>query len=80
MTRVGLDIAAQDAVRPAGGFDGISIAPALATAAAVIMLARPLPCESLLGPKSLKRTTAVLTIATIAVTITGFKRILLAIT
>jgi hypothetical protein len=57
--------------RPAGGSDGISIAPALDTAAAVLAL--PLPCESLLGPKSLKRIPAVHTIATIAATITGIK-------
>jgi hypothetical protein len=41
--------------RPAGGSDGISIAPALDTTAAVIILALSLPSESLPGPKSLKR-------------------------
>jgi hypothetical protein len=49
---------AQDTVGPAGGCDGISIAPALETAAAVIILALPLACEALLGPKSFKRMTA----------------------
>ena len=48
---------AWDADWPAGGSDGISIAPALDTTAAVIIVALPLPCESLLGPKSLKRIT-----------------------
>jgi hypothetical protein len=38
--------------RPAGS-DGISIAPALDTVAAVI-IPLPLPCESLAGPKSLR--------------------------
>jgi len=41
--------------RLAGGSDGISIAPALDTTAAVIILALSLPSESLPGPKSLKR-------------------------
>ena len=56
----------------AGGSDGITIAPALDTAAAVI-IPLPLPCESLPGPKSLKRIAAVPTTATIAATITGIK-------
>jgi hypothetical protein len=47
---------APDAGGPAGGSEGISIAPALDTAAAVIMLA--LPCEWLPAPKSLKRIAA----------------------
>jgi hypothetical protein len=46
-----------DTGRAAGGSDGISLAPALDTTAAVIILALPLPCESLPGPKSLKRIT-----------------------
>ena len=46
-----------DTDRPAGSADGISIAPAVDTATAVIILALPLPCESLPGPKSLKRIT-----------------------
>lgn len=58
---------------PVGGSDGISIAPALETAAAVIILAAPLSCEALLGPKSLKRIPAVAPIATIAATIAGLK-------
>jgi hypothetical protein len=62
---------AQDADWPAGGSDGISIAPALDTAAAVIALALPLPCELLPGPKSIRRTPAVARIATIKVTIAG---------
>jgi hypothetical protein len=62
---------AQDVDRPAGGCDGIWIAPALDTAAAVIILALPPPCESLPGPKSLKRMTAVPTTATKAVASTG---------
>jgi hypothetical protein len=62
---------AQDADRMVAGCDGIWIAPALDTAAAVIILALPLPSESLPGPKSLKRMTAVPTTATKAVTSTG---------
>jgi hypothetical protein len=61
-----------DADRPVGGADGNSIAPALDTAAAVIILALPLPCESP-GPTSLKRMTAVPTTATNAATITGIE-------
>jgi hypothetical protein len=57
--------------RPAGGSGGISIAPTLDTVAAGLAL--PLPSESLLGPKSLKRIPAVHTIATITTTITGIK-------
>ena len=60
---------AYDTARPAGGSDGISIAPALDTAAAVLAL--PLPCESSLGPKSSKRIPAVHTIAIITADITG---------
>jgi hypothetical protein len=48
---------AWDTGRPAGASDEISIAPALDTAAAVIILALPLPRDLLPGPKSLKRTT-----------------------
>jgi hypothetical protein len=43
---------------PAGGPDGISIAPALDTADAVIIVALPLLRGSPAGPKSLKRTRA----------------------
>jgi hypothetical protein len=43
---------AWDADWLAGGSDGISVAPALDTAAAVIILALPLFCEPLPGPKS----------------------------
>jgi hypothetical protein len=59
--------------RPAGGSDGISIAPALDTVTAVIILAAPLSCEALLGPKSLKRIPAVAPIATIAANIADLK-------
>jgi hypothetical protein len=45
-----------DSGRLAAGSDGISIAPALDTTAAVIILALRLPCEPLSGPKSPKRT------------------------
>ena len=55
------------------GSEGVSIAPALATAAAVIILAVALSCEVLLGPKSSKRIPAVLAIATITATITGLR-------
>jgi hypothetical protein len=44
--------------RPAGGPDGISIAPALDSAAAVIIVALPPLGESMPGAKSLKRTRA----------------------
>ena len=47
---------AQIVGRPVGGLDGISIAPALDTAAAEIIVALPLLRELLPGPKSLKRT------------------------
>jgi hypothetical protein len=56
-----------------GSFDGISMAPALDTAAAVIILAVALSCEALLGPKSSKRIPAVLAIATITVTVAGLR-------
>jgi hypothetical protein len=56
----------------AGGSDGITVAPALDAAAAVI-IPSPLPCESLPRPKSLRRIAAVPTTATIAATITGIK-------
>src|SRR5260221_653737 len=46
-----------DSGRLAVGSDGISIAPALDTTAAVIILALWLPCEPLSGPKSPKRIT-----------------------
>ncbi len=49
---------AQAVGRPAGGPDGISIAPALDTADAVIIVALPLLRGSPAGPKSLKRTRA----------------------
>src|SRR5712691_11796450 len=52
--------------RPAGGSEGISIAPTLDTAADVIILALPLSCESLPGRKLL-RIPAVPTTATITV-------------
>ena len=55
------------------GSEGVSIAPALATAAAVIIHAVALSCEVLLGPKSSKRIPAVLAIATITATITGLR-------
>jgi hypothetical protein len=55
--------------RPAGS-DGISIAPALDTVAAVPL---PLPCESLAGPKSLERIAAVPATATVVAIITGTK-------
>jgi hypothetical protein len=58
--------------RPAGGSEGISIAPALDTAADVIILALRLSCESLPGRKFM-RIPAVPTTATITVTITGIK-------
>jgi hypothetical protein len=57
---------------PAVGCGGISIAPALDTAAAEIILALPPPCEPFPGLKSLRRTPAVAKTATIAVTIAGF--------
>ena len=57
--------------RPAGGVDGTSIAPALDTAAAVIILALPPYCELASGPKSLNRMPAVPASATNAVTSTG---------
>jgi hypothetical protein len=62
----------QDADWPAGGGDGISIAPALESAAAVIILALLLPCEPFPGLRSLKRTPAVATTAMIVITIGGF--------
>ena len=43
--------------RPATGFGKISMAPALDSAAAVIILALALFCELFPAPKSLKRTT-----------------------
>jgi hypothetical protein len=46
-----------DSGRLAAGSDGISIAPALDTTAAVIILALRLSCEPLPGPKSPRRTT-----------------------
>jgi len=52
-----VDVNRVDTGQPAGGSDEISIAPALDTAAAVIMLALLPPCELLPGPKSLKRIT-----------------------
>ena len=58
--------------RPAGGSEGISIAPTLDTAAEVIILALSLSCELLPGRKLL-RIPAVPTTATITVTITGIK-------
>jgi len=64
-------LAQKEADRPAGGADGTSIAPALATAAAVVILALPLPCEAVSGPKSLNRMTAVPTTATNAATSVG---------
>jgi hypothetical protein len=64
---------AWEANAPAGGFDGISIAPALEIAAAVTLLAVPLSCGALPGPKSLNRMPAVAPIATIAVIMTGLK-------
>jgi hypothetical protein len=45
---------AQDILRPAGGSDGVSTAPALDTAAAVIALALLLGCEPASPLKSLK--------------------------
>ena len=45
----------------------------LATAAAVIILASPLPLEPLPGPKSMRTIAAVHTIATITVTIAGIR-------
>jgi hypothetical protein len=57
--------------RAAGDPDGISIAPALATAAAVILA---LYCEALLGAKSPKRTTAWPTTATTTATSTSMRR------
>jgi hypothetical protein len=62
-----------EADEPAGGSDGISIAPALEIAAALTILAVPLFCGAPLGPKSLKRIPAVAPIATIAVIMTGLK-------
>jgi hypothetical protein len=61
-------LAQKDSDRPAGGADGTSIAPALATAAAVVIVALPLPGEAVSGPKSLNRMTAVPTAATNAAT------------
>ena len=55
------------------GSEGVSIAPALDKAAAVIILAIALSREVLLGPKSSKRIPAVLAIATITATITGLR-------
>jgi hypothetical protein len=55
----------------AGYPDGISIAPALDTAAAVIALALSATCGSVAGLKLLKRITAVPTTATNAVTSMG---------
>ena len=57
--------------RPAGSADGTSIAPALDTAAAVIILALPLYCELVSGPKSLNRMPAVPASATNAVASRG---------
>jgi len=57
--------------RKTGGADGTSIAPALDTAASVIILALPLPSEAVSGPKSLNRMTAVPTTATNAATSMG---------
>jgi hypothetical protein len=57
--------------RPAGGADRTSMAPVLATAAAVIILALPLSCEAVSGPKSLNRMPAVPATATNAATSTG---------
>src|ERR1700730_11940112 len=57
--------------RPAGSADGTSIAPALDTAAAVIILALPLYCELVSGPKSLNRMPAMPTTATNAVASRG---------
>jgi hypothetical protein len=57
--------------RPAGGVDGISIAPARDTAAAVIILALPRYGELVSGPKSLNSMPAVPARATNAVTSTG---------
>jgi hypothetical protein len=45
----------EDTGCPSGGSDGISIAPALDTSVAVIILALRLPCAPLPGPKSLTR-------------------------
>jgi hypothetical protein len=53
--------------------EGVSIAPALDTAAAAIILSVPLSCEALLGPKSSKRIPAILAIATSAATIAGLR-------
>jgi hypothetical protein len=55
------------------GSEGVSTAPALDTAAAVTILAVALSCEALLGPKSSKRTPAVLAIAIIKAIIGGLK-------
>jgi len=52
-----IDGLAKSMPRPVGDCDGISIAPALDTAMAVIILALPPRCESLPGPKSFKSTT-----------------------
>src|SRR5580692_8676584 len=57
--------------RPAGSADGTSMAPAFATAAAVIILASPLSCEAVSRPKSLNRMPVVPATATNAATNTG---------
>jgi hypothetical protein len=64
-------LAQKDSDRPADGADGTSMAPALDTAAAVIIPALPLPCEATSGSKSFNRMTAVPATATNAATSAG---------
>jgi hypothetical protein len=59
--------------RPAGGSERISTAPALDTAAAVIIVVLPLSRKSSPGPKSFKRIAVWPTTAINAATITGMK-------
>lgn len=71
--RAGSNVSEFDRCQTVGrlmGSEGISIAPALDTAAAVTIAALRSPSESLLGPKSPMRTKACATIATDTATVT----------